>query len=401
MFESLASPGYRIFLVGLFFAFAAVQMENVARGWLVYELTGSAVALGLVTSLWSIALFIFSPLGGVMADRVDRKRLVMLTYAANGVIFAVVALLVITGRIQVWHLAVASFISGGFFAFNLPGRLALIRELVGEKGVVNAMALNSAVFNIATIVLPPLAGLLADTVGVQNVFVLMAITYGIVASVVALVPRPQAAAGERVTADGVSLVTNIVEGVSFVRRNRAVTGLFVLGFAGVLLGFPYQTLLPAVTADVLHAPASILGLLMATAGLGAFIGNMTVAGQRSTAKLGKPMLFLGVGFGLALILLSFSGTLTFAIGSLLLIGLIGMPFLTINQALVQKVTPGPMQGRVMSLYMLTWGLMPVGIMPLGALADAAGVQTALAVSGVILAAVVIAISAMRFGLTRL
>lgn len=368
MIESLRIRDFRRFLLAIFFFTAAMQIQVVAQGWLVFHITGANLALGIVTSLWSITLIVISPLAGVLADRMDRRGLVMFTWGGAGVIFSVLTLLIFTDRIQIWHLAVASMLQGVLFSFNIPARFALISQMVGDARLMNAMALFSLSFSLSGVVFPLISGTIIDLLGAEGAYLATSLLHFMAAAFVSFVP-PQGLPAAKTQN---SILKDMVGGISFIRGDPRLLGLLALALAAVVLGQPYAVLLPDFAATTLQFPASGLGLLIAMISLGSLVGNLVVASMSTTEKPGRWMLILGGVSGVALVGLALSRSIYPGLAALFFLGLTGSPFFTINQTLVQHLTPPEVRGRVMSLYMLTWGAMPLGIIAVSALADATG-----------------------------
>ncbi|MBI2873021.1 MAG: MFS transporter [Chloroflexi bacterium] len=395
--EPLGQPAFRRLMLAIFCFTAAVQMQTMGQGWLVFHITGSNVALGVVTSMWSVALFLFSPVAGVVADRLDRRLVLKLTWGGSGMVFAVISLLILLGRVEVWHLAVAAALNGVFFSFNLPARFALISQMVSEGSLVGAIALNSLAFNLNGILFPLLGGGLIDLVGPAGVYVLVSVLYLIAVAVVGLVPAQEGARARRRR----TLVADMVAGVRVVRAHPVLIWLMALGLAAVVLGQSYTVLLPDLAAGTLHVPASGLGLLMAMLGLGGLVGNLAVANLGPRAPMGRLMLLLGGASGVALLALAGTWSIYPALVVLFVLGFTGMPLFTINQTLVQRIAPPEVRGRVLSLYMLTWGAMPLGLMVAATLADSVGLFLPLVLGGAAMVIVMLLVARSCPALLRL
>lgn len=394
--QPLRVPHFRLFIGANLFFTAAVQTQLVAQGWLVFHLTGSSLALGVVTSLVSLSLLVCSPLAGVVADRFDRRRMTILTWGGTAAVFAVVAVLIFTDHIRLWHLGAAALLNGVLLAFSIPARFAFLTQLVGEAELLGAMALGGVIFYFSGIVFPLVGGALIDLVGIDVAYLLIALFYLLAAGVMGLIPSYLIPPGEgrgRVLGD-------LAAGIRFIVGHPALPWLLFLALAAVVLGQSYGVLLPQFAADTLGVPALGLGLLFSLIGLGALMGNLLVAGLASR-RLGRWMLLLGAMAGAALVGLALTRTLYPALGALFLLGLVGLPFFTLAEALVQLLTPPAMRGRVAGLYMLSWAAMPVGSLPLAALADAVGVAVPLACAGGAMLAIMVLVAWRRPALLRL
>ncbi len=395
--QPLRVPHFRLFIGANLFFTAAVQTQVVAQGWLVFHLTGSSLALGVVTSMLSLSLLVCSPLAGVVADRFDRRRMTMLTWGGAAAVFVVVAVLIFTDHIRLWHLGAAALLNGVFLAFSIPARFAFLTQLVGEAELLGAMALGGVIFYFSGIVFPLVGGALIDLVGIDVAYLLIALFYLLAVGVIGLIPSYPMPPGEgrrRILGD-------LAAGIRFIAGHRALPWLLFLALAAVVLGQSYSVLLPQFAATTLGLPALGLGLLFSLIGLGALMGNLLVAGLDSRRRLGRWLLLLGATAGAALVGLALTRTLYPALGALFLLGLVGLPFFTLAEALVQLLSPPALRGRVSGLYMLSWAAMPLGSLPLAALADAVGVAVPLACAGGALLAIMVLVAWRRPALLRL
>ncbi len=384
----LSLPGFRRFLWAMFCFTAAMQIANVAQGWLVFKITGSSVALGVVTSLWSIVMLVASPFGGVIADRMDRKMLISVTWGASAAIFGMLAFLILTDRIQVWHMAVAAALHGLVFSVNIPARFVLISQMVSDLNLARAFALVALTFSLNGVLFALLGGGLIDLVGAKGAYAAVALLYALSAGVITQVPSAKGADRAK---HGGNVLAELAAGIRVIRRSRTITVLISLALAAVVLGQTFQVLLPKLAAETLRVPASGLGLLMAMMALGSFVGNGVVANLKSEAPLGRWMFALGIMSGVSLVMLAFSRGIFFALAALFLTGLAGGPFFTISQTLVQRLSPVEMRGRVLSLWMLTWGAMPVGTIAFSALGDKIGLWFPMTLGGVSLILVMLVV----------
>jgi len=395
--QPLRVPHFRLFIGANLFFTAAVQTQVVAQGWLVFHLTGSSLALGVVTSMLSLSLLVCSPLAGVVADRFDRRRMTMLTWGGAAAVFVVVAVLIFTDHIRLWHLGAAALLNGVFLAFSIPARFAFLTQLVEEAELLGAMALGGVIFYFSGIVFPLVGGALIDLVGIDVAYLLIALFYLLAVGVIGLIPSYPMPPGEgrrRILGD-------LAAGIRFIAGHRALPWLLFLALAAVVLGQSYSVLLPQFAATTLGLPALGLGLLFSLIGLGALMGNLLVAGLDSRRRLGRWLLLLGATAGAALVGLALTRTLYPALGALFLLGLVGLPFFTLAEALVQLLSPPALRGRVSGLYMLSWAAMPLGSLPLAALADAVGVAVPLACAGGALLAIMVLVAWRRPALLRL
>jgi MFS family permease len=360
----------------------------VTLGWLVYQMTGSGVALGAVNGARAIPLLFLGPLGGVAADRVDRKRLMLATQFFLAATAAIIATTIVAGQLQLWHLFTFSLLTGVAWAFNMPVRQSVVPNLVPERNLMNALALNSAGFNITRIAGPSLAGLMISALGPAENFYLQAFAYLCVSLTVAQIAIPRL---PRTTHQG-SVRQNLVDGARFVWRHGTLRLQMMLALVPVVIALPYSSLMPIFARDVLHRGPGGFGLMMAAPGLGAVLGTLTIASLANIRRKGVVM--LGAIFMLGISLVAFSLSRFFILSIVLLVGVgaAQMAYMTTNQTLLQLSIPDELRGRVMGIYMLNQGLLPVGTLFAGVLADVASAPMAVTLMGATVAALAVGFS---------
>jgi MFS family permease len=379
-FNSLKNRDFRWFLISLLGFFNGMQMGVVARGWLVYTLTDSPLALGVVSAGWGLPLILFSLFGGFVADRVPKRNLMIITQGAVCLLSMVMAALISTGLIRLWHLVLASILSGIILAFSLPARQAFISEVAGHGDLLNAVALNSVVMNVCRIVSPALAGILLKLIGIPGVYWIVVISYGLGVILLTRI-RPRAAPAQSIK---ISSKEEFLLGLRYVRSHDLLFILMLIAFVPIVVALPYEMLMPVFARDVFRAGATGLGLLMSAAGGGALIGSAFVSTLGNFRHKGMLMLVAGMIFGGFLIFFSQSGSLKMACLFLLFSSGGGSVLYTLTNTLIMGHTPEELVGRVMSLYMITWGLMPLGVLPAGALAEVFGAPLVVTAGGAIL-----------------
>jgi MFS family permease len=261
-FRSLRHHGFRMIWIGTLFSSSGQWIQQVTLGWLVYEMTGSGVALGLVNGFRAIPLLFLGPFGGVAADRVERKRLMLATQFFLAATAAIVGTMIIAGQLQLWHLFAFSLLTGVAWAFNMPVRQSVVPNLVPERHLMNALALNSAGFNITRIAGPSLAGLLISELGPAENFYIQAIAYLCVSLSVAQVAIPRLQNATRAGSVG----QNLAEGARFVWNHGTLRLQMMLALVPVIIALPYSSLMPIFARDVLHRGAGGFGLMMAAPG---------------------------------------------------------------------------------------------------------------------------------------
>lgn len=354
-------------------------MQWVAQAWLVYRLTGSAVLLGTVGFASQVPVFLLSPIGGVVADRRDRRRVLLATQSASMVLALGLALLTLSGRIEVWQLLALAAMLGVANGFDIPARQSFVVELVGRQDLVNAIALNSSMFNGARILGPAIAGIVVAAVGEGFCFLANAVSYlAVLASLLAIRLPPRA----RLAPARSSPAAQILEGWRFVAGTSPIRALLLLLGLVSLTGMPYAVLMPVIAEDVLHAGASGLGLLMGASGTGALIGALVLARRTSLRGLGSWVAWAALAFGAALVAFSLSRQFWLSVVLLLPVGFSMLLQMSSSNTLIQSMVPDELRGRVMSAYsMMFMGMSPLGALLAGTLAEAVGAPATIAIGG--------------------
>jgi len=374
-FAALRYPNYRRWFIGQVLSLMGMWMQSVAQGWLVYDLTGSRLALGTISFAGSIpTLFLMLPAGAI-ADRRSKRRLMLVTQCCAMVCAFVLALLTATKALQVWHIAALAALFGIINAFEAPARLALTVELVDDRrDLQNAIALNSTMFNMGRVAGPALGGIILGAVGAVWCFALNGVSY--IATLVALwgmrlnettkPPRTRPFTAE------------IGDGLRYVWETRIVRILIALGGVTSIFGMSYAVLMPAYAVDVLHVGEAGLGALSAAIGIGALTGSLTVASLTRSQRKGWQLTFGSLLFPIALIAFAFSHTFVLSLITLVFVGFGFIMQNTTGNTLVQMLVPDHLRGRVMSVYSLMFfGTMPFGSLLAGALAQAYNLQFAI------------------------
>jgi len=368
-------PVFRLLWFGAMAASAGQWMQQVALGWLALGLTDSPSFVGIVTFTAGVPFLLIAPPGGALIDRVDRRRLLLGCQAAAAVLASLVAVDVIGGWVEPWHLLLAAFANGSLQALLAPTQQSLVPGLVPRADLTNAIGLMSAGQNMTRVAGPSLAGVLIGLAGVGPAFLLQAlmliVAFALVRRVV--VPPRQVPTS----------LPRIFDGVALVAGRPDLRGLFLLASIPTFFVFPYISFLNVFARDILDIGAQGLGLLMAASGLGAVIGSLLVAARRRTEGIARGLIKLTVVYGAVIAAISFSRSLWLTLPLLVLAGLLGSSFMSANNALLQHRVTDEIRGRVMGVYFLTWGLMPLGALPMGLLADLVGAPTAVATGAVV------------------
>ncbi len=376
-FSALSYRDYRLLWFGTLFSSSGQWIQQVSISWLTYDMTGSAFLLGAVNGLRALPLLLLGPFGGVAADRLNRKRLLFSTQLFLMIVTAVFATVVVTGQAHIWNIILFSLLTGVAWAFNMPVRQSIVPNLVPPEKLTSAIALNSAGFNATRIIGPSLAGLMIASIGVAGNFYLQALAYVGVAVMVAQIHIPPTPGASR----GVSVWRNLAEGAGYVWHHPTLRTQMSLALIPVVIALPYVTLLPVFAKDVLHVGPTGFGLLSSAPGLGALIGTLTIATIGNVKRRGLLLFASLMALGMSLILFSMSRTFVLSLALLVLVGCFQMTYMTTNQTLLQLSIPNEFRGRIMGIYMLNQGLLPLGSLFAGALAALWGAPLAALVMG--------------------
>lgn len=382
-FDALSNENFRHIFLGQMCTGMGLWMDHVARGWLVYSLTHSPLQLGLVMAIRGLPLLLFGLIAGVIADRYSRRIQLIIAAAINAIFSFILATLVLTGKIEVWHIYVTGFLGGISHAFQPPARMALINDLVGKQKLMNAVALSSAAFNVSRGVGPALAGFIITYLGVSGSYYAETVLYLVAVFLAARVKVPKEAveALRKQAQTKASYYSSVAEAFKYVISNQLILALMILGLAPMFLGMPFTSLFPLFAVDILKVGATGQGLLLSSVGVGAFIGAMIIAsiGGRPRGKL----MLLGVTvFGLSLIFFSHSTWMWMSMSAALVIGIANTSFNSQTQTVIQTLAPDHMRGRVMSIYLIDRALKPLGTALAGVLAAFLGGPDAVMVMGI-------------------
>jgi MFS family permease len=379
MFSSLKVKNFRIYWFGMLVSLIGTWIQNVAQSWLVFQLTHSAFLLGLVGFLSTIPLLLFSLFGGVLADRMNKKKILIVTQSAFMVLAFLLAALTQLKSITPTQIMFIAFLNGVVMAFDAPARQAVVVELVGKAHLPNAIALNSAAFNSSRIIGPALAGILIAAIGMSGCFYINGISF--LAVIIALfVIRVNNAEKHHEKPIG----SDLKEGLVFVRNHRLILAL--IGMVGMvsLFGLSYVILMPIFANDVLKVGVKGLGLLMSCAGIGALIGALTLARLGDFRYKGRFLVFSSLIYSVSLILFSLSKIYLLSLVVLVLLGGTSVCAVSLINTILQVRVPDNFRGRVMSIFMITFaGFMPFGNLIAGSLSQAIGVSFTVLISGII------------------
>lgn len=389
-FDALQHTHFRWYWLAMLASSATMQMNSVGQGWLVYELTGSALALGWVSVGWSISNSLLSPWGGVISDRIEKRTLLLWCRGAMAVIALGVSALIAWGHVQVWHLALYSLLRGILFAVLMPAQNAYLAEMVDRRTLMNAVSLNSVGMGVAGIFMSSISGFLIDAFGVEAVYLGIALLYLVVLAIMFKLPRTGTTdPGTR------SVWADLADGFKYMRLCPEMIPLLALVFVRGLLEMPYRTMMPKYASDVMRLDATGLGILLSAPGVGSLISSLVLASLGDFRGKGKILLISGAVMGLALV--GFGNIQSFGIALVLLaiVGAASNTSMVVNRALLQLNCEPAYLGRVMSAYMMMFGLTQLGTIPAGAIADALGVPPVITAQGALFALIFVLFYAMN------
>jgi MFS family permease len=383
-FAALRYRNYRLWFFGQMVSLFGSWMQTTAQGFLVFQLTGSPAYLGYVGFAAGVPAWALTLYGGVVADRVPRRTLLIVTQIAQMALAFILAGLVFSGVVQPWHIIVLSLLLGVANAFDAPARLAFVRELVDKEDLTNGIALNATMFNLATTTGPAMAGVMYNLVGPAWCFMLNGISF---LAVIGALWRMRIASGP-VAPRNAAAWRDLREGLSYILHEPVVRTLIVLVGATSCFGISFATLFPAWAVRILGGDATTTGLLQSARGLGALMGALLIASLGRFQFKGRLLTVGTFTFPLLLILMTFTNQLWLTLAILVASGLAVILIMNLANALVQTLTPDALRGRVMAVYsMVFFGMMPVGALWVGVVAERVGepaavISGALAVLGV-------------------
>jgi len=379
MLRALRHRNFQLFFSGQLISLIGTWMDNIAEAWLVYRLTGSSLLLGTVAFAGQIPVFLLAPIGGMVADRWNRQRVVIATQASSMVLAGILAVLTLTRRITVWEVVVLAALMGAVNAFDIPARQAFLVDMVGREDLMNGIALNSSMFNGARVIGPSIAGILVASIGEGWCFAANSISY-IAVIIGLLLMHVNRAPVETLR---VSPFEHIVEGFRFVWNTGPIRALLLLLGLVSLVAMPYSVLMPIFAAKILHGNARTLGVLMGATGVGALGGALTLASRTGVKGLGRWVAVACASFGTFLILFSLSRWYLLSVALLVPVGFAMMVQMASSNTLIQAMVPDRLRGRAMAVYsMMFMGMAPMGALLSGWSADHLGAQWTLAIGGV-------------------
>jgi len=393
-FSSFKNPVYRLYYGGLLCQMFPMNMQMMARSLLIYRLTGSAAILGMIALAHAIPMLFLSLFGGVIADRVQKKYVIIAGQVGAAVVSLGIALALTLGYLSVdragswWILIVASVLQGSILGLTMPSRQAIMREIVSVEQLMNAVSLTTMGMNTLRLFAPALTGFLIDAFDFGAVYYVMTASYLMAVVFIAFMPPTST-----ITTRSSNALTDIKEGFKYLRHETTLLLILAFGLFAVLLSMPYFLMMPIFADDILKVGATGMGWLLSVAGIGAIIGSITLA-SLPNKKRGLMLLASGVILGLALVGFSFSSSLYLSLALMVVVGLGQTGRMTLGNTLLQYYVADEYRGRVMSIYLMQFGLSSFGAFAAGLLAESMGVQWA--VGGFAMVLVFLSILALTF-----
>lgn len=388
----IENPEYRTLWFGNVFSFLGMQMQVIARGYLAYDLTHKNSALGGVMLAFGIPQLLLSLWGGVVADRLPKRHVLIVCQLIVGANSAWLATMIATGAVEYWMLIVAGVVQGAGFSFIGPARQAFISDLVSREQLSNAVVLQQLSMNSTRVIGPSIAGafIAISFIGTAGVYYIT--TAGFIAATLMMTRLPRGAPKPRDNRP--SAFADLVDGLKYITARPNVGLLILASFAVVMVGFPYQSFLPSVSKSVYGMGSGGLGLLSTFGALGAVAATIVIAtmSQRAAARW-QPI--AAMAFGGALVALGATGSFPVGLAVMIFVGGLAAAFQSLNNSLVMSMTDPEYHGRVQSMNMLSWSLFGLASLPIGYLADAIGIRETLVIMGVFCGAAIVLIEGLR------
>ena len=395
--SALRHRTYRLYWFGQLSSVLAQNMEGVAQGWLVLELTDSPLLLGLTGLTFATPTIALTLLGGVIADRADRRRIMILSQSASALNFFLLATLILFGWIALWHVMALAFLSGCVRAFDRPSRMALLPQMVPKEDIANAIAVGGTIWQLNRLVGPALAGMLIYLIGIGPTYYFC---FG--SSLIAVFLW----LGIRLTAQSTApssggVLQHMAEGLNFIRKNEIYFMFIAMIFFNSAFGMSYLILMPVFARNVLDVGSQGFGFLQSFGGAGALVGVLAVAWFSHSRGKGLQALTGAMAFGILLISFALSTSYALSLGLALALGITSQFYMTTISTVLQVNLPNELRGRVMGIYGLAWELMPVGGMIAGAIAEFAGAPIAVGFGGFMVAAMALLVTIFYPSIRRL
>jgi MFS family permease len=399
-FDSLNIRDFRLLWLGQLDTSLGQWMDNISRGYLIYQITNSPLQLGLAVATRGIPLLLFGIVAGALADRSGRKTQLIVAQVTNTFLNVILATLVLTNRVHPWHVYVTGFLAGSVQAFQNPARQTLVSDFVGPRYLINALALNSMAVNASRAIGPALAGLLIATIGVHGSYYFQAFMF-LVATIWTIQMRiPEyRSASARVAKE--SLFHSIKAGLAYVSINSNIRTQLILALGPLTLGMPFTNMMPIFAKDVLHGGAQLQGFLLSAFGVGSLLGALVVASIPRHDAHALPAVIGALVFSLTVFFFGSSHWVWLSLACTFVSGIFMTTYQTQNQALLQLSAPRHIRGRVMSIYLISRATVPIGTLFAGALAHQVGGPAAVRMMSLSALGVVLLVIATQPGFVRI
>lgn len=395
--SALRHRNYRLYWWGQLSSVLAQNMEGVAQSWLVLDLTDSPLLLGLTGLTYAAPTIALTLLGGVIADRTDRRRIMILSQCASALTFVLLATLIVFEWVALWHVLAAAFLSGCVRAFDRPSRMALLPQMVPKEDIANAVAVGGTIWQLNRLVGPAVAGMLIYLIGIGPTYYFC--FFASLSAVLLWLGIRLAPSTTAPSSGGV--LHHMKEGVNFIRTNEIYYTFIGMTFFNSVFGMSYLILMPVFARGVLNVGAQGFGFLQSAGGAGALIGVLAVAWFSHSRSQSRLAIFGAIAFGIFLISFALSNSYQLSLILAVALGVASQFYMTIISAILQVNLPNELRGRVMGIYGLTWELMPVGGMIAGTIAEFAGAPMAVGFGGFMVAGMAIAVAIFLPSIRRL
>lgn len=398
MFSSLKVKNFRIYWSGNVVSLTGTWIQSVAQSWLVFQLTNSAMLLGVVGFLGTIPVFLLSLLGGVLADRMNKRIILIFTQTAFMLLAFCLAILTQMKLVTATQIIIVAILNGIVMAFDAPSRQALTIELVGREHLMNAIVLNSVAFNSTRTIGPALAGILIATIGMSGCFYLNGISFLAVIFALFLIRINKRASNNKSN----TALKDLKDGLIFIKNNRLILVLIIMVGVVSLFGVSYIILMPIFANDILKVGVKGMGILMSSSGVGALIAALALARLGDFKYKGRLLMSAAFIFSLSVVLFGLSKNFLFSLFTLAFIGGTSIMALALINTILQTTVRDDFRGRVMGVYMLTFaGILPFGSLIAGSLAHALGVSFTVTFCGIICATFFIIVNIAYLGLRKI
>ena len=395
--SALRHRNYRLYWLGQLSSVLAQNMEGVAQGWLVLELTNSPLMLGLTGLAFAAPTIALTLLGGVIADRADRRRIMILSQGVTALTFFAIATLVVLDLITLWHVMALAILSGCVRAFDRPSRMALLPQMVPKEDIANAVAVGGTIWQLNRLVGPALAGMMIYLIGIGPTYYFC---FGASLIAVFLWLGIRLAAPSMAPSAG-GVMQHMVEGLNFIRHNEIYFIFIAIIFFNSAFGMSYLILMPVFARNVLDVGSQGFGFLQSVGGAGALIGVLAVAWFSHSRGKGLQSLFGAIAFGILLMSFALSKAYPLSLILAFALGVTSQFYMTTISTVLQVNLPNELRGRVMGIYGLAWELMPVGGMIAGAIAEFAGAPVAVGFGGFMVTAMALLVTIFYPSIRRL